>query len=148
MEKSTSGKESQWKTESVLIYGRLNKFRESVRYALPLTLPIFDRRRGCQYFSSSDLEIGYQQIPPDLQSQDLLGICTTFGRFKYTGMPFGLNCAQAVFRQAIELVFLGVVPSHVQIFLKHGEQDVRRTHAKRLLSTGETQGKELHGHPE
>ena len=51
---------------------------------------------GSRYFAAMGLTSGYYQIPIDRESQDLLVISTTMGRFKYLVLAQGVCSASLI----------------------------------------------------
>ena len=68
---------------------------------------------GKKIFSTLDLKDGFWQISLDEQSSFLCTFNTPFGRFRFTGMPFGINLATEVFQKKNEAAFAGIEGIHI-----------------------------------
>lgn len=62
------------------------------------TEEIISKMSGTQYFSKLDTASGYCQIKVDEESADLLTFGTSFGRFCFKRLPFGIHSASEVFQ--------------------------------------------------
>lgn len=63
---------------------------------------------GATYFSILDLRSGYWNLKLDHDSSLLTTFSTMFGRFRYTRLPFGLNCAGDIFQQKMDEILDGI----------------------------------------
>ena len=59
-------------------------------------------------FSKLDASNGYWQIPVDNESSDLLTFATTFGRYKFKRMPYGIHSASEIFQLEISKIIEGI----------------------------------------
>ncbi|MCO5568504.1 hypothetical protein L7F22_022203 [Adiantum nelumboides] len=86
-------------------YRALNRITIKNRFLVPQTEDLFDKLQGSAYFSRIDLKSGYHQIR--IVNEDILKIAfrTTFGRYEYLVMPFGLKNAPATFNRMMERIF-------------------------------------------
>ncbi|CAB3989788.1 Hypothetical predicted protein [Paramuricea clavata] len=83
----------------------LNKAIKREHYHLPTIGEITTRLSGAKYFSTLDARSGFWQISLDEESSYLTTFGTTFGRYRYTRMPFGIHSAQEVFHKRIDELF-------------------------------------------
>ena len=74
----------------------LNKAVKREQYIMPTLDDITVRLAGAKYFSILVARSGYWQIKLDEESSRLTTFNTPFGRYRFTGMPFGINCIECV----------------------------------------------------
>ena len=87
---------------------------------------------GTQFFTKLDASNGYRQIPVDNESSDLLTFATTFGRYKFKRMPYGIHSASEIFQLEISNIIegiSGVVNSQDDIIIWG---DTKETHDARV----------------
>ena len=72
---------------------------------MPTIEEITTRISGAKVFSKLDANHGYWQIPLDKESQLLTTFTTSFGRYSYRRMPFGIKSAQEVFQKRMTQSF-------------------------------------------
>ena len=65
--------------------------------------------KECAYVTKIDLSKGYWQIPLSEQSKPLTAFATELGLMQFKVMPFGLQCAPAVFSRLMRKVLHGLV---------------------------------------
>jgi hypothetical protein len=73
-------------------------------YPLPNMLDFAHVGTGCTIFSKIDLRKGYHQIPVHPDDICKTAICTPFGLYEYTRLPFGLRNAGNTFQRKIDRV--------------------------------------------
>ena len=66
------------------------------------------RLAGGQKFSKLDLSHAYRQILLDKDSQKFVTINTHLGLFQYTGVPFGIASAPALFQKTMDTLLQGI----------------------------------------
>jgi hypothetical protein len=76
---------------------RLNAAVLPEQYTLPVIDQLLARLAGAIVFSKLDCNSGFYQIPLLSESQLLITFTTTFGRWCYTRLPFGILSAVEVF---------------------------------------------------
>lgn len=74
----------------------------------PTLQDIKPKLRGAKYFSILDLRSGYWNLKLDEDSSYLTTFSTMYGRYRYTRLPFGLNCAGDLFQKKMEEVLQGL----------------------------------------
>ena len=77
-------------------------------YRLPTAEEIISQMNGAQFFTKLDASNGYWQIPVDNESSDLLTFATTFGRYKFKRMPYGIHSASEIFQLEISKIIEGI----------------------------------------
>ena len=80
----------------------LTKLNESVRqerHILPSVEQTLAQIGGAQYFSKLDVNSGYWQIELDPESAKLTTFITSFGRFCFNRLPFGITSAPEHFQR-------------------------------------------------
>jgi hypothetical protein len=85
-------------------YRNLNAATKADAEPLPLMQTVFDQLAGMQYFSKLDLLKGFNQIPVDAQSRELMAVSTPAGLYQPTVMPFGVKNAPGSFQREMRRV--------------------------------------------
>ena len=86
----------------------LNQAIKRLHYRLPTGEEIISQMNGAQFFTRLDASNGYWQIPVDNESSDLLTFATTFGRYKFKRMPYGIHSASELFQLEISKIIEGI----------------------------------------
>jgi hypothetical protein len=86
-------------------YRALNKLTVQNKYPLPRIDTLLDRLKGCQVFSSIDLQAGYHQILIDEEDRPKTAFRCSLGLFEYNVMSFGLTNAPATFQAMVNKIF-------------------------------------------
>ena len=110
----------------------LNNAIKREHLELPTLEEITSRMAGAKVFSKIDLNHGYWQQTLDEESQLLTTFNTSFGRYCYRRLPFGIKCAQEVFQKRISQHFDNIpgVETEIDDILIWGATDEQ--HDKRL----------------
>ena len=66
---------------------------------MPKVEDIFSQLNGAKYFSTLDLQAGYQHIPLDELSIPKTAFMSPFGKYEYIKVPFGLAQTPAYFQE-------------------------------------------------
>lgn len=85
---------------SVRVCGDYTKLNNSVKrsnFPIPKVDIALAKLKGKKYFSKLDAESGFYQIKLKEESMKLTTFITPFGRFMFTRLPFGINCAPDYF---------------------------------------------------
>ena len=85
-------------------YRNLNVVTKSDAEPLPLMDSVFDQLAGMQYFSKLDLLKGFNQIPVEEKSRELMAVSTPAGLYQPTVMPFGVKNAPGSFQREMRRV--------------------------------------------
>ena len=110
----------------------LNQGIKRHHYRLQTAKEIISQMNGTQFFTKLDASNGYRQIPVDNESSDLLTFATTFGRYKFKRMPYGIHSASEIFQLEISNIIegiSGVVNSQDDIIIWG---DTKETHDARV----------------
>ena len=86
----------------------LNPVLKTDIHPFPLPKELFHKLNQGQKFSKIDLADAYLQIELNDKSQSLVVINTHQGLYRYKRLPFGLNCAPAIFQRVVERVIQNV----------------------------------------
>ena len=71
---------------------------------MPKVKDIFSQLNGVKYFSTLDLQAGYQHIPLDESSIPKTAFTSPFGKYEYIKVPFGLMQAPVYFQELMTCV--------------------------------------------
>ena len=82
-------------------FRRLNKHIERERFVIPSAESFFAKLHGAKYFTSLDLESGFNQILLDEQSSLVTTIATHKGNYRYLRLPFGVSSAPEIFQRVM-----------------------------------------------
>ncbi len=86
-------------------YRRLNLVTTPDRYPLPNMQDLANHLHRATVFIKLDLVKGYHQVLVKEEDKAKTAIITTFGRFEYNFMPFGLRNAGQTFQRLIDQNF-------------------------------------------
>ena len=111
-------------------YRRLNAKTVKDAYPLPRIQESFDALQGASWFSTLDLEGGFNQVAVEEEDKAKTAFITPFGLFEYNWMPFGLCNAPASFARLTQaclneqifqvlLVYLADILIYSQTFEEH-----------------------------
>ena len=78
---------------------------------------VFDQLAGMQYFSKLDLLKGFNQIPVEMKSRELMAVSTPAGLYQPTVMPFGVKNAPGSFQREMRRVLQGRLNKGVYVFI-------------------------------
>ena len=98
-------------------YRSLNDVTKADAEPLPLMDMVFDQLAGMQYFSKLDLLKGFNQIPVDARSRELMAVSTPVGLYQPTVMPFGVKNAPGTFQREMRRVLNGRLNKGVFVFI-------------------------------
>ena len=86
----------------VVDYRAVNKLTPVDRYPLPRLHELLAQVGKAKFLSTLDLSQGYHQVPLDADSIPKTAFITTFGKFEYLRLPFGLVNAPAYFQRLMD----------------------------------------------
>ncbi|GIL61071.1 hypothetical protein Vafri_15470 [Volvox africanus] len=98
-------------------YRGLNVTMIKNRYPLLRVDDLLDKLKGSAYFSSIDLQQGYNQIRIDASDIPKTAFRTPFGHFEYTVLSFGLTNATATFQAVMDCMFRPYIDRFVVCYL-------------------------------
>ena len=98
-------------------YRNLNAVTKADAEPLPLMQTVFDQLAGMQYFSKLDLLKGFNQIPVEAKSRELMAVSTPAGLYQPTVMPFGVKNAPGSFQREMRRVLRGRLNKGVFVFI-------------------------------
>ena len=83
----------------VIDYRALNKVSRKFTWPMPTVEDIFSKLNGAMYFTSLDLQAGYNHIPLDKPSIPKTAFNSPFGKYEYMKVPFHLAQAATYFQE-------------------------------------------------
>jgi transposase InsO family protein len=98
-------------------YRNLNAVTKADAEPLPLMDTVFDQLAGMQYFSKLDLLKGFNQIPVEAKSRELMAVSTPAGLYQPTVMPFGVKNAPGSFQREMRRVLCDRLNKGVFVFI-------------------------------
>jgi predicted aspartyl protease len=98
-------------------YRNLNAVTKADAEPLPLMQTVFDQLAGMQWFSKLDLLKGFNQIPVDAQSRELMAVSTPAGLYQPTVMPFGVKNAPGSFQREMRRVLKDKLNKGVFVYI-------------------------------
>ena len=105
---------------------------------MPNVEDIFSQLNGAKYFSTLDLLAGHHHIPLDKASMPKTAFTSSFGKYEYIKVPFGLTQAPAYFQKLMtgilkDFNFAIAYLDDIIIFSKTAEKHL--DHIKQLLGS-------------
>jgi predicted aspartyl protease len=98
-------------------YRSVNAVTKGDAEPLELVQTVFDQLAGMQYFSKLDLLKGFNQIPVEPKSRELMAVSTPAGLYQPTVMPFGVKNAPGSFQREMRRVLSGRLNKGVFVFI-------------------------------
>ncbi|MGI4793839.1 MAG: RNase H-like domain-containing protein, partial [Janthinobacterium lividum] len=98
-------------------YRSLNDVTKADAEPLPLVQTVFDQLAGMRFFSKMDLLKGFNQIPVDENSRELMAVSTPAGLYQPTVMPFGVKNAPGSFQREMRRVLREKLHRGVMVFI-------------------------------
>jgi predicted aspartyl protease/transposase InsO family protein len=98
-------------------YRNLNAVTKADAEPLPLMQTVFDQLAGMKYFSKLDLLKGFNQIPVEAKSRELMAVSTPAGLYQPTVMPFGVKNAPGSFQREMRRVLSAKLNKGVYVFI-------------------------------
>ena len=86
----------------------LNHAIKSHHYRLPTAEEIISQMHGAKFFTKLHASNGYWQIPVDNERSDLLTFATTFGRYTFQRMPYGIHSTSEIVQLEIFKIIEGI----------------------------------------
>ena len=96
---------------------KLNSATKKVHFPLMFIDQIVDRLAGSSYFCFLDGYLGYNQIVIHPNNQQKTTFTCPFGIFAFTGMPFGLCNACAIFQRCMMAIFSDFLGDILEVFM-------------------------------
>lgn len=87
---------------------KLNMYIKRENFHIPTTDCLFSELSGAKYFTLLDASQAFLQIPLDNESSKLCTIATSWGRFRYLRLPYGISSAPEIFQKFIYDTLSGV----------------------------------------
>lgn len=86
----------------------LNKYIKRERFQIPTQDCLFSQLSGAKYFSLLDATSAFLQIPLTYESSLMCTITTSFGRYRYLRLPYGISSAPEIFQRFINDTLEGI----------------------------------------
>lgn len=77
----------------------LNTYIKRENFPIPTTDALFAELAGAKYFTLLDASSAFLQIPLNHNSSLLCTVATTFGRYRYLRLPYGISSAPEIFQR-------------------------------------------------
>lgn len=90
----------------VIDYRELNKVIVPTSYPMPNIDAILDKMNGRKYFTTLDLYGAYHQIPLEEESRQYTAFSTSYEKYCFNSIPFGLSSSPYAWLMAIQKVKL------------------------------------------
>ena len=91
----------------------LNKIIQRPKYQMPTLEELLLKLCKANVFSTLDAKDGFYQISPDEASSKLTTFWTSFGRYRYLKMPFGISLAPDEFESNLQEKLADIVGAEV-----------------------------------
>ena len=103
----------------------INPLLKTDIYPLPNPQELFQALNGGCKFTKLDLADAYLQVELNEESKKMVVINTHKGLYRYRRLPFGLNCAPAIFQKIIDQTVAGIpgVVSYLDDLVVTGKTD-------------------------
>lgn len=101
----------------VVNYHQLNKVIEPTSFPMPLIDEIIDKMHGCKYFSTLDLHGAFHQIPLDEESKPYTAFSTSWEKYCFNSVPFGLVSSPYAWCRAIHTVMREIIGNGAFVYM-------------------------------
>lgn len=101
----------------VIDYRELNKVIEPTSFPLPLIDEIIDQMNGCKYFTTLDLFGAYHQIRLEENSRQYTAFSTSWEKYCFNSIPFGLVSSPYAWLKVIHKVLKGLIGLGVLVYM-------------------------------
>lgn len=101
----------------VIDYRALHKVIEPTAYPIPLIDEIIDQMQGSQLFTTLDLYGAYHQIPLDEESKQYTAFSTSWEKYCFNSVPFGLVSSPYAWLKTIHCVLQGLIGKNVFVYM-------------------------------
>lgn len=101
----------------VIDYRELNKVIEPTAYPIPLIDEIIDQMNGCKLFTTLDLCSAYHQIPLENESKPYTAFSTSWEKYCFNSVPFGLVSSPYAWLKTIHNVLKGLIGHNVFVYM-------------------------------
>lgn len=101
----------------VIDYRKLNTVTQPLSYPIPLIDEIIDQMQGAQVFTTLDLQGAFHQIPMHPDSKEYTAFSTSWDKYHFNSMPFGLVGSPYTWLRAIHTVLKGIIGFGVYVYM-------------------------------
>lgn len=101
----------------VIDYRKLNTVTQPLSYPIPLIDEIIDQMQGAQIFTTLDLQGAFHQIPMHPDSKEYTAFSTSWDKYHFNSMPFGLVGSPYTWLRAIHTVLKGIIGFGVYVYM-------------------------------
>ncbi|UYV64758.1 K02A2.6-like [Cordylochernes scorpioides] len=92
----------------IRLYLKLNEHVQREVHPMPVVEHMLGQLGEARFFSKLDANSGFHQIPLSPDSQHLTNFITSFGRYKFCRMPFGISFAPEYFQKVMSIILQGM----------------------------------------
>lgn len=96
-------------TRMVIDFRALNEVTEVIRAVLLRLDQIVDKAGGCKKFITLDLDSAFLQVPLSINSRPYTAFSTSWTKWQFKSMPYGLKNSPSAFNYAISRVLEGLI---------------------------------------
>ena len=96
------------RTRMCVDYRKLNALTTGDPYPLPHIEDLINDIGRAKYITTLDLTKGYYQVPMGEDSREKTSFVTTYGKYQFVTMPFGLVSAPSTFQRLMDHVLQGL----------------------------------------
>ena len=121
----------------------LNKAIMRCHYKTPTMEELLHKLSGAKFFSKLDAKNGYWSVKLNRESQLLTTFNSSFGRYGFQRMPFGVVMSQDVFKQRMDMITGECTGALVLIdnIIIHGKtKEEHNLNLRKLMETAQTAG--------
>ena len=98
-------------------YRYVNSVTEKDAYPLPRIDDTLETLGGAKWFSTFDLQAGFNQLEIEEESRPVTSFATLWGSYQYKRLPFGLSNGPASMQLVIQTIFSGMLFEEVLCYL-------------------------------
>ena len=88
-------------------YRKLNLVTKADTYSIPRIKDMINEIGQASYITALDLTKGYLQVPVAKESQEKIAFITSWGKYQFVTMPFGLDNAPSTFQCLMDQLLEG-----------------------------------------
>lgn len=101
----------------VIDYRKLNSVIEPTSYPMPLIDEILDQMKNSKIFTTLDLYGAFHQIPLEEKSKQYTAFSTSWEKYCFNSVPFGLVSSPYAWLKAILMVLKGLIGKNIFVYM-------------------------------